>query len=54
MRPFFSSGGGVGVDRGGGARPAVGAVRAWFRCARKKKVAGWAIRVGWVGREAEA
>jgi hypothetical protein len=38
---FFSSGGGVGVDPG-------------LRCGWKKKVAGWAMRVGWAGREAEA
>jgi hypothetical protein len=51
---FFSSGGGVGVDPGGGARPAGGAVRARLRCGRKKKVAGSAMRVGWAGREADA
>jgi hypothetical protein len=51
---FFSFGGGVGVDPGGGARPAGGAGRAQLRCVRKKKVAGWAVRVGWAGREAEA
>jgi hypothetical protein len=51
---FFSSGGGVGVDRGGGVRPADGAMHAWLRCERKKKVAGWAVRVGWVGQEVEA
>jgi hypothetical protein len=51
---FFSSGGGIGVDRGGGARLAGGAVCTWLRCGRKKKVAGWAVRVGWAGREAEA
>jgi hypothetical protein len=51
---FFSSGGGVRVDPGGSARPAGGAVRARLRCGRKKKVAGWAVRVGWAGREAEA
>jgi hypothetical protein len=44
---FFSSGGGVGVDPGGGA------VRARLRCGRKKKVADWAVRMGWAGREAE-
>jgi hypothetical protein len=54
MQPFFSSSGGVGVDRGGSARPVGGAVRAWLRCGRKKKVAGWAVRVGWAGREDEA
>jgi hypothetical protein len=54
MRPFFSSGRGVRVDRGGSARPAGGTVRAWLRCGRKKNVAGWAVRGGWVGREAEA
>jgi hypothetical protein len=52
---FFSSGGGVGVDRGGGTRPAGGgAGRTRLRCGRRKKVAGWAVRVGWAGREAEA
>jgi hypothetical protein len=51
---FFSSGGGVVVDPGGGARPAGGAVRARLRCGRKKKVADWAVRVGWAGREVEA
>jgi hypothetical protein len=51
---FFSSGGGVRVDPGGGARPVGGAVCARLRCGRKKKVAGWAVRVGWAGREAEA
>jgi hypothetical protein len=51
---FFSSCGGVGVDPGGGARPAGGAGRARFQCRRKKKLAGWAVRVGWSGREAEA
>jgi hypothetical protein len=51
---FFSSGGGVGVDPGGGARPASGTGQARLRCERKKKVAGWAVRVGWAGREAEA
>jgi hypothetical protein len=51
---FFSSGGGVGVDPGGGARPAGGTGRAWLRCGRKKKVAGWAVCVGWAGQEAEA
>jgi uncharacterized protein (DUF2235 family) len=54
MRPFFSSDGGIGVDRGGDMRSAGGVVRAWLRCGRKKKVAGWAVRVGWAGREAEA
>jgi hypothetical protein len=44
---FFSSGGDVGVNPGGGARPAGGAVRARLRCGRKKKVVGWALRVGW-------
>jgi uncharacterized protein YbjT (DUF2867 family) len=43
---FFSSGGGVGVDPGGGARPVGGAVRAQLQCERKKKVASWAVRVG--------
>jgi hypothetical protein len=51
---FFSSGGGVGVDPGGGVRLAGSAVRARLRCRRKKKVAGWAVRMGWAGREAEA
>jgi hypothetical protein len=51
---FFSFGGGVGVDPGGGARPTGGAGRAQLQCRRKKKVAGWAVRVGWAGREAEA
>jgi hypothetical protein len=51
---FFSSGGGVGVDPGGGARPSGGTVRARLRCGRKKKVAGWAVRVGWADREAKA
>jgi hypothetical protein len=51
---FFSSGGGVGVDPGGGVRLAGGTGRARLRCGRKKKVAGWAMRVGWAGREAEA
>jgi hypothetical protein len=51
---FFSSGGGVGVDPGGGTRPAGDAGRAQHRCGRKKKVAGWAVWVGWAGREAEA
>jgi hypothetical protein len=51
---FFSSGGGVGVDPGGGARLAGGAGRARLQCGRRKKVAGWAVRVGWAGREAEA
>jgi hypothetical protein len=42
---FFSSGGGVGVDRGGGMRPAGGgALCDWLRCGRRKKVAGWAVR----------
>jgi hypothetical protein len=51
---FFSSSGEVGVDPGGGARLAGGAMCARLRCGRKKKVAGWAVRVGWDGREAEA
>jgi hypothetical protein len=51
---FFSSGGGDGVDPRGGARPVGGAGHARLRCGRKKKVAGWAVRVGWAGREAEA
>jgi endonuclease YncB( thermonuclease family) len=51
---FFSSGGGVGVDPGGGVRPAGGALRAQLWCGRKKKVAGWAVRMGWAGLEAEA
>jgi hypothetical protein len=51
---FFSFDGGVGVDPGGGVRPAGGAGRARLRCGRKKKVAGWAVWVGWAGREAEA
>jgi hypothetical protein len=51
---FFSSCGGVGVDPGGGARPTGGTGRARLRCERKKKVAGWAVRVGWSSREAEA
>jgi hypothetical protein len=44
---FFSSGGGVGVDPGGGVRPVGGAGHARLRCGRRKKVAGWAVRVGW-------
>jgi hypothetical protein len=51
---FLSSGGGVGVDPRGDARPAGGAGRARLWCGRKKKVAGWAVRVGWAGQEAEA
>jgi hypothetical protein len=51
---FFSCGGGVGVDPGDGARLVGGAVRAQLWCGRKKKVAGWAVRMGWAGREAEA
>jgi hypothetical protein len=51
---FYSFGGGVGVDPGGGVRPAGGTGRARLRCGRKKKVAGWAVWVGWAGREAEA
>jgi hypothetical protein len=51
---YFSSGGGAGVDPGGGARPAGGAGRARLQCRRKKKVTGWAVRVGWVSRVAEA
>jgi hypothetical protein len=51
---FFSSGGGVGVDPRGDARLASGAVHARLCCGRKKKVAGWAVSVGWAGREAEA
>jgi hypothetical protein len=51
---FFSFSGGVGVNPGGGAGPAGGVGRARLRCGRKKKVAGWAMRVGWAGREAEA
>jgi hypothetical protein len=43
---FFFSGGGVRVDPGGGGRPADGAVCARLRCGRKKKVAGWAVRMG--------
>jgi hypothetical protein len=48
---FFPSDGGVGVDPGGGARPTG---RARLQCGRRKKVAGWAVRVGWAGWEAEA
>jgi hypothetical protein len=51
---FFSSSGGVGVKPGGGARPAGGVGRARLRCGRRKKVAGWAVRVGWASQEAEA
>jgi hypothetical protein len=51
---FFSSGGGVGVNPGGGVRPSGGAGRARLQCGRRNKVAGWAVRVGWAGREAEA
>jgi hypothetical protein len=51
---FFSSGGGVGVDPGGGTRPAGDVVRARLWCRRKKKVAGWAVRMGWSDREAKA
>jgi hypothetical protein len=51
---FFSSGGDVEVDPGGGARPAGSAGRVRLRCGREKKVAGWAMRVGWAGREAKA
>jgi hypothetical protein len=29
-------------------------VRAWLQCGRRKKTAGWAVRVSWAGREAEA
>jgi hypothetical protein len=35
-------------------RPWSGTVHARLRCGRKKKVAGWAVRVGWAGQEAEA
>jgi hypothetical protein len=31
-----------------------GTVRARLRCGRKKKVAGWAVRMGWAGQKAEA
>jgi hypothetical protein len=51
---FFSSGGGVGVDPGGGVRPADGTGHARLRCGRKKKVAGWDVLVGWAGQEVEA
>jgi hypothetical protein len=45
MRPFFSSDGGVGVNRGGGARPAGGdALCDRLQCGRRKKVADWAVR----------
>jgi hypothetical protein len=43
---FFSSGGGVRVDPGGGVRPVGGAGRTRLRCGRRKKVAGSAVRVG--------
>jgi hypothetical protein len=51
---LFSSSGGVRVNPGGDVRPVGGAGRARLQCGRKKKVAGWAVWVGWVGREVEA
>jgi hypothetical protein len=53
MRPFFSSGGGVGatVEAHEAGRQRC---RAWLWCGRKKTMAGWVVMVGWAGREAEA
>jgi hypothetical protein len=42
-------------DRGGGARPAGGSTVLGFSAGgRRQPVAGWAVMVGWAGREAEA
>jgi hypothetical protein len=36
-------------------RPAGGGIFcAWLRCGRRKKTDGWAVRVSWADREAEA
>jgi hypothetical protein len=55
MRPFFPSGGGVGATveavRG---RPAVALCALGFGAGGRRKVAGWAVRVDWAGRKAEA
>jgi hypothetical protein len=34
--------------------PGGGGLRALLRCGRRKKTVGWAVRAGWVGREAKA
>jgi hypothetical protein len=42
-------------DRGSGARPAGGGAMLGFGAGgRRRPVAGWAVMVGWAGREAEA
>jgi hypothetical protein len=51
MRPFFSSGGGVGATmEAARGRPAVAPCALGFGAGGRRKVAGWAERVGWAGR----
>jgi hypothetical protein len=55
MRPFFSSSGGVGVTvEAARGRPTAAPCASGFGAGGRRKVAGWAVRVGWTGRKAEA
>jgi hypothetical protein len=55
MWPFFSSGGGVGATvEAARGRPAAAPCALGFGAGGRRKVAGWAVRVGWAGRMAEA
>jgi hypothetical protein len=55
MRPFFSSGGGIGATvEAARGRPAAVPCALGFSARGRRKVAGWAVRVGWAGRKAEA
>jgi hypothetical protein len=48
MRPFFSSGGGVGATvEAARGRPAAAPCALGFGAGGRRKVAGWAVRVGW-------
>jgi hypothetical protein len=55
MRLFFSSGGGVGATvEAARGRPAAAPCTPGFGAGGRRKVAGWAVRVGWAGWKAKA
>jgi hypothetical protein len=55
MRPFFSSSGGVAATvEAARGRPAAAPCVLGFGAGGRRKLAGWAMRVGWAGRKAEA
>jgi hypothetical protein len=55
MRPFFSSGGGVEATvEATRSRPVAAPCALGLDAGGRRKVADWAVLVGWAGRKAEA